>query len=211
MRTKTLLLTAAALAAGLATSMAQSNVYSVNVVGYINKTFASNALEMVENPLTDGTNTLNSVLGSLQTGSVAFVWNGAGYDVASKPKSVWNPNLSVPTGIGFFVKRMGDAGTNTFVGSVVANTGASVTNHLTGGMLTLTGSMLPYADTLNGTNLGLADAPQNSVIYKWNGAGYDVASKPKSLWNPNLSIGVGDAFFIKSAADYDWVQTLSGN
>src|SRR5256885_410376 len=37
MRTKTLLSTAALLAAGLATSMAQSsNVYSLNVVGYVN-------------------------------------------------------------------------------------------------------------------------------------------------------------------------------
>jgi hypothetical protein len=43
MRTKTLLLTAALAAAGAATSMAQSTIYSVNAVGYINKTIHLNA------------------------------------------------------------------------------------------------------------------------------------------------------------------------
>src|SRR5207249_3273515 len=37
MRTKTLLAAAAMLAAGFASSMAQSNVYSLNVVGYVNR------------------------------------------------------------------------------------------------------------------------------------------------------------------------------
>ena len=44
MRTKTLLLTAALAAAGAATSMAQSTIYSVNAVGYANITI-NNARE----------------------------------------------------------------------------------------------------------------------------------------------------------------------
>jgi hypothetical protein len=212
MRTKTLLLTAAALAAGLATSMAQSNVYSVNVVVYINKTFADNSLEMVQNPLNDQTNTLNSTLINLGSGSVAYVWNGAGYDISTRGKAVWNPDLSIPTGVGLFVKRSGTVGTNTFVGSVVAESGKSVTNKLTANMLTMTGSLIPYADTLNSTNgLGLVGAPSGSVIYQWNGSGYTISTRGKAVWNPDLTIGVGEGFFIKASSDYDWVQTLSGN
>jgi hypothetical protein len=180
----------------------------VNIVGYVNKPLATNALELIQNPLSDGTNTLNSTLGALGTGSQAFVWNGSGYSTASKPKAVWNPDLAVPTGLGMFVRRQGPTGTNTFVGSVVANVGTSVTNVLAANVTTLVGSLLPYADTLNGTNLGLAGAPTGSILYKWNGTGYTTSSKPKAVWNPDLSIGVGEGFFIKPSSNYVWVQTL---
>src|SRR5271165_5836493 len=53
MRTKSILLGAAALAAGLVTSMA-ANVYSVNVVGYVNVNVSSNQYSLLENPLDDG-------------------------------------------------------------------------------------------------------------------------------------------------------------
>ena len=50
MRTK-VLLCAAALAASLATSMADTNVYSINVVGYVNKTVKANIWYLWGNPL----------------------------------------------------------------------------------------------------------------------------------------------------------------
>jgi hypothetical protein len=208
MRTKNLLLSAAALAAGIVSASAQSNVYSVNIVGYVNKPLAPNQLELVQNPLDNGTNTLNSTLGGLASGSQAYVWNGSGYTFASKPKAVWSPDLAVPTGLGFFVRRSGNVGTNTFVGEVVVDSGKSVTNVLAANVTTLVGSALPVAGTLNGTNLGLAAAPSGSVIYKWNGAGYTFSSKPKAVWSPDLTINVGEGFFIKPAATFNWVQAL---
>src|ERR1700730_12330845 len=51
MRTKTLVCAAALMAAGVATSMAQSNVYSLNVVGYINITFPANKYTLTANQL----------------------------------------------------------------------------------------------------------------------------------------------------------------
>jgi hypothetical protein len=110
-----------------------------------------------------------------------------------------------------FVQRAGAVGTNTFVGQVLAGPGKSVTNTLGAGVLTLTGSLLPYAENLNGTNLGLAGAPTGSLIYKWNGAGYTPSSKPKSVWNPDLTIGVGEAFFIQTPSSYQWVQSIPAN
>jgi hypothetical protein len=98
--------------------------------------------------------------------------------------------------------------TNTYVGQVVANAGESVTNALTGSV-TATGSLLPVGGTLNGTELGLADAPSGSVIYQWNGVNYTTVTKPKAVWSPDQTIGVGEAFFIQST--FDWVQTLPAN
>jgi hypothetical protein len=211
MRTKNLLLSAAALAAGIVSSSAQSNVYSVNIVGYVNKPLPSGALELIQNPLNDGTNTLNSTMFGLSSGSIAYVWNGSGYSSSTRGKAAWDPNLSVPTGLGYFVKRSGAVGTNTFVGSVVVGPGQSVTNPLTGGAIRLVGSAIPYADTLNGTNLGLASAPNGTILYKWNGSGYTSSTRGKAAWDPNLTINVGESFFIKPTSTFNWVQTLPSN
>jgi hypothetical protein len=68
MRTKTLLLSAAALAAGVATSMA-ANVYSVNVVGYINVT-TSPGFNMIANQLdVDGVDTVQTILANAADGN----------------------------------------------------------------------------------------------------------------------------------------------
>src|SRR5436190_4799543 len=70
MRTKTLFLMAAAIAAGLVSSFAQSsNVYSVNVVGYINVTTPP-GFSMIDNQLSVSNNTLGDVLGNANSGPV---------------------------------------------------------------------------------------------------------------------------------------------
>lgn len=202
---------AAALAAGVLTTQAQNNVYSVNIVGYVNQDLPTGALKMIQNPLDDSTNTLNSVLGSAPNQSVAYFWTGSGYTSSTKGKAGWNPDLAVPTGTGMFISPGGDS-TNTFVGQTVGGPGEAVTNSLLANQLTLTGSLLPYGATLNSTNgLGLDAAPNQSVIYQWNGAGYTSSTKGKAGWNPDLSVGVGESFFINAAADFDWIQALPAN
>ena len=79
MRTQKLLITAAAaLVAGIVSSQAQ--VYSQNIVGYVN-TILPNGNTAISNPLLngDGTNGAENVLTSLQIGDGLLVWNGAGY------------------------------------------------------------------------------------------------------------------------------------
>jgi hypothetical protein len=207
MRTK-VLLSLAAFAVSAFAAYAQSNVYSVNIVGFVNQPLVAGQLKLVHNPLDNGTNTMNSVYSALPSGSAAYVWNGAGYSTATKPKAVWSPDLPVPTGTGLFISSP-SAVTNTYVGEVLAGPGESTTNVLTG-VLTATGALLPYAGTLNSTNgLGLVGAPSGSVLYQYNGAGYNTATKPKAIWSPDLSIGVGEAVFIQST--YNWVQSLPAN
>src|SRR5436305_926182 len=75
MRTKTLLC-AAALAAGALTSMAQSNVYSLNVVGYYNLPLGANQKLMIANQLNTTNNQIGSILTSLPAGSLLFKFSG---------------------------------------------------------------------------------------------------------------------------------------
>jgi hypothetical protein len=81
MRTKTLLIAAAALAATVTASQAQT-VYSQNVVGYINITVTNNTLVMAANQLDTGSNTLDNVLSSgvASKGTYLLQWNGSGYN-----------------------------------------------------------------------------------------------------------------------------------
>jgi hypothetical protein len=93
---KTLLIAAAALAAGVITSQAQ--VYSQNVVGYVNTVLpGNNALTLICNPLLgpNGTNGATQVLTGLLGGENLFVWNNHGYYAYS-----FN-GAGVGTGLGF--------------------------------------------------------------------------------------------------------------
>jgi hypothetical protein len=97
MRTKTLLLTAALSAAGIATSMAQ-NVYSVNMVGYINKTMPK-GLSMIANQLNASPNNKVTTLfgtpalvdlGPGVPGAITInKFNGINYDLRVLPASTW--------------------------------------------------------------------------------------------------------------------------
>jgi len=93
MKTKTLLIAAAALAVGVISSQAQ--VYSQNVVGYINQTIAGNSFFPAGNVMINGSDSsqtngsINTCYSGLvsspndppysSTNSQLYVWNGAGY------------------------------------------------------------------------------------------------------------------------------------
>ena len=77
MRTKTLLLTAVLSAAGLASSLAQGAVYSVNAVGYVNLTVPA-GLSLIANPLDATDNTIANVL-KVPAGTQIYKFNGTGF------------------------------------------------------------------------------------------------------------------------------------
>jgi len=88
---KTLLIAAAALAAGVITSQAQ--VYSQNVVGYINTTVPAHGYNLIANQLINGSdtsktnNSINTAFSGLTSdvngvnNTVLYLWNGSGYAV----------------------------------------------------------------------------------------------------------------------------------
>jgi hypothetical protein len=214
MRTKTLLIAAAALVAGVISTEAQP-VYSANVVGYANVILPGNgAYSLIANPFDDGNgNQLTNLLATLPNSSTVTTWNGSGYDAPiSLTLGAWSGNKTLPPGVGFFVKN-GKTGsptiTNTFVGSIVAANGASATNGLALGY-NLVGSTLPYAgDLTTDTNLNLV-VPNSSTITVWNGSGYNAPiSLTLGAWSGPAPVSVGQAYFIKEGKfATNWVQTL---
>jgi hypothetical protein len=197
MRTKTLLLAAALSAAGLATSLAQSNVYSLNVVGYINVAVDSTPLAVTliaPSQLDfDGTGLNNTVLttfgngqngGLYATGTKLFAFdpNTAGYvQVPFINPSGWVPGaaltsvtaLGLKPGSGVFYQTSPTGGpTNiTFVGNVLQ--GSLVNTPFVG--LNITSSKVPQAGRIE-TDLGLSVPADNVTpfVAVWRHRGWDV-------------------------------------
>src|SRR5688500_1459252 len=130
MRTKTLLLTAALGAAGIATSMAQ--VYSVNAVGYVNTTLLP-GFNLISNPLNNTSgSTMQSMFGTVfqgttPGGTIVYYFNPTSDSfVITSYESLsgtWDPPANaatvIPPGEGMFVFLGGTANaTVTFVGEV---------------------------------------------------------------------------------------------
>src|SRR6188508_988832 len=79
MRTKTLALCAAALAAGALSVTAQSNVYSLNIVGYANVQMAAGNHTFVNPFDKDGINSATNVL-TLPDATYFSFWTGSAFD-----------------------------------------------------------------------------------------------------------------------------------
>jgi len=206
MRTKTLFLAAAALAAGLATSMAQ-NVYSVNIVGYVNVTNPATAYTLFANPLDNGTNDLYILLPGAPNGAKVYVLSGGTLLLTQKSgKGVWSPDFIIPPGNGFYYGNAA-AGTNTFIGS--SPTSNSVP--LVAGTLYLAGSPIPFAGTLtdsgpNTINLGVLGLGSKVTVY--SGGTTITSQKGAKGWSPNFNIGVAQGFFVTPTPTTNWVQVI---
>jgi len=219
MRTKTLLLSAAALAAGLLASQAQSNVYSANVVGYATTVLKGNGqFVMLANPFDDGNgNQLTNILnGSLPKQSQVLTWNGTTFSTIQKVGSpaAWPSSIPLPPGTGFFVRNGAPPPaaaapdlTNVFVGSIVVPNGGFTTNSIPLNF-SLNGSPIPYAGNLatigqNGgdTNMDFGSClTKQSQILTWNVGlqTYNTAQKVGTVptWGTTATIGVGEGFFM---------------
>lgn len=220
MRTKTLLLSAAALAAGLVSASAQ--VYSVNVVGYVNVPLAE-GFNLVANPLdASGGNDVTNILNKgLPAGTQVYSFNGSSYDISTYTKDKtgtstnWSPVITLDPGLGFWVSIPSGAGAqvNTFVGEVMQGT-LTNPNIPAGGGFSLVGSMVPVAGALN-TDLQY-NGGAGDQVYQWNGATYDISTYTKDKtgtstnWSPSVpQVAVGEGFWLSSSAGQTWVRNFS--
>jgi hypothetical protein len=173
MRTKTILLAMAALAAGLATSQAQSPVYSANVVGYVNIQL-TNGFNAVANQMDfDGTGTNNTIYTSigtnLPTGTKVYAYDPSvpGYrNVTLLANGTWQLGASGP----FVTKSLQPGG-----GVFVFVPGSNVSTNLT-----LTGTVLQE------TNLTTYPAQYQMVGYAFPVSGYLTTN---FNYSPNLAVG----------------------
>jgi len=237
MRTKTTLLGAAILAAGALSSMAQSNVYSLNVVGYINSTLTGPGYTMIANQLDSGNNVFSNFFQGLPSGTQVIKWNTntASFNIASRTLvgNGWNPagaaTSTLNPGEACFIKLTGASKTNTFVGNVMslAATGGTnpvysvtYTNNLITGY-TMMGSSFPITGPIasSTTGLDITNIPTGSQVIKWNPLtqAYVISTKTAVLtgWNPPATggptINVGEGFFIKAFSPFTSVQTFNVN
>jgi hypothetical protein len=222
MRTKTLLLTAALSAAGIATSMAQ--VYSVNAVGYVNTQLVP-GFNLVSNPLDNTTgNTIQNLFGTgfqggTPPGTLVYYFdpNTDGFVTATFDPFdlVFTPpaaaNTVVDPGNGVFVFISGNANaTCTFVGEVPQ--GARSNTPIPQGF-SIKASAVPQAGTV--AALQFPGVP-GDILYKWNPTtdAYQVFTFDPfdNVWTPSVpNIEVGEAFFILKAAATTWTRNFSVN
>jgi hypothetical protein len=221
---KTLLIAAAALAGSVISSHAQ--VYSQNIVGYINVPLTTGYTALANQLDFDGTgtnNTVATVFGTnLVAGSTVLAWETASSSyvpagwVNSKGVVKWTGNTNaisaaLNAGQGVFVQSP-SANSLTLVGTVLQ--GSNVISLATG--YNLVSSVAPIAGDLV-TNLGYAPSVGDNVLL-WSATsqsytpyGY-VNSKGTLKWTPSSpQIAVGQSFFIQAAAAKTWTNTFISN
>jgi hypothetical protein len=212
MKSKALLIAAAALAAGVMTSQAQ--VYSQNIVGYINVPL-NPGYNLVANQLDlDGTGTNNSIYTTIGTNlpnlTKVLAWNGSGFSQSILSSGHWTLNNAIVTnavnpGKGFFVNIPGSVATNvTFVGNVITGTN---TYPIAAGYQIVSPSG-PVAGTIDSTN-GYVPSKLDKILV-WNGSGYAQHIYGGSSWtggDPQLI--VGQSVFLDAVNNTNWTQILN--
>ena len=160
MRTKTLLLAAVTLTLGIACSQAQ--VYSQNVVGYINQVIPV-GFSMAANQLDSGTNTIATLLPSPNQGTHVYKFVGPGYATANYHNpGGWNDaTMTLNPGEGVFIYNPGpNPMTNAFVGTVLQG---NFTNSVPAGF-TLQSYVVPISGPIS-TVLGYPVASGDIFTY----------------------------------------------
>jgi hypothetical protein len=202
---KSLLLAAAALTAGAIGASAQ--VYSANVVGYINVTCAAGEQTMIANQLGQTNTTLEVLIPAPPNGTSLLKWDGASYQVNNFDSEFgWDdPTMTLGLGEGAFVNNPGATDiTITFVGEVQQG---SLTNSIDSG-LHIYSSIVPQAGLVQ-TDLGYAPSAGDSVL-KWEDGAFAIYAYDGDFgWDPEPSIAVGESFFISTTTPKDWVRNFT--
>jgi len=176
MRTKTLLLTSALTALSSAALMAQTNVYSLNAVGYINVTVLP-GFNMIACQLQTTNNTLGSLISDASgyiDKCVAYKFNGSSYtvDTANSATSSFANNwgaggvMTMNPGEAIWFKNIFSTNlTFTFVGTVPQGTlSTTVAGPNTFNMVS---SQVPQGGDVV-TNLGLTNFNNLDTFYVFN-------------------------------------------
>jgi len=232
MRTK-VLFCAAVLAASLASSMAQ-NVYSLNVVGYVNITIPPSQNVLIANPLdatmggtvtggNDITNLFSTANGNPQNGSTLVQFNSAGGNYLapisySSLKKAWGSNFTMAPGLGvfYFNNSSTTPTTFTFVGQVeqglytVANVAASTA--------ALLGAPVPIGGDITNSTTVVGLAPHNGDYIETFNSGSGQWSSPSTYstlskkWSPTTTINPAQGFLYfnnSSSAATVWVSNFT--
>jgi hypothetical protein len=207
MRTKTLILTAALSIAAAASSMAQA-VYSVNIVGYINKQIPAGFTMVASQLKNSPDNKVTNILPAPPEGTSVYKFAG-GDQINSFVDGAWEGddlNMTMNPGEGVFVQAP-SAFTATFVGEVT--TGASLQNPFGSGF-SIRSSIVPKTGLLQ-TDLSFSPAEGDSIFQFING-GYVINSFVDGAWEGDTgqpNIGMAEAFWINNGlGNRVWTQSF---
>lgn len=217
MKTKSLIITALLTAAGSMGLMAQStNVYSLNVVGYVNVT-VPHGFSIIANPLNGATNTLANLISAPPVNTVVYEYVNGNYQIATYAQddfgnNNWDNNLTFAPGTGAWIYN--PAVTNftvTFVGQIQAG---GYTNAVPTGF-SLKSSVVPQSGQLD---TALSYTPgNNDVVYLFRNGNYQISTYAQDdfgnlNWDTPPVPNVGEGFWIYNAnAAKNWVQSFSVN
>jgi hypothetical protein len=219
MRTKALL-ALAAFVVSAATCVAQSNVYSLNIVGYVNVDVIK-GLNLIANPLkpSDGnyniTNTIT--LPDEADGAQIYTWAGSAWSTTI-PNWIagfgWDPAVSIPLGEAFFLSSP-VATKITFVGEV--QTGDAIPYTMNPG-LNVVANKVPVDQNWPGKAVG-QDGDQ---IYTWAGTawdnaiygfiegfGWDNGTPTSNVDGPMLKAGQGAIYSNSKNTAYNFTQKFN--
>jgi hypothetical protein len=203
--------------------MAQSNVYSLNVVGYVNVVFPSGQFTVFVNPLNNTNNSIANVFpaSAVADGSFLYDWNSGANDWNSpvtfnNPPGAWDaPATQITPGHGFafFNADFGSDRTNTFVGEVIQG---PFTNALNGNFqFNVVGSSAPIGGNFTNSVAGVP-VDDGDFLYTWN-SGLNDWNSPNTFNNPpgawdspgyQIPVAMGFALF-KSGANANWVRNFT--
>jgi len=220
--------------AGALAVHAQTPVYSVNAVGFVNVTVPAGQFAIITNPLNTPTNTLPALLPNAPNGTRVFKFDTASqsFGLYSKSSRGWSGTgpagdqntANFNPGEGFFIQNTTGADiVLTFVGEVAQ--GANLTITIPSGFSMLS-PHVPQSAPLT-TGLGLTAANGDRVYFYRQNAdttyGYQFASKSSRGWSTTTSTildgttgeplpNVGEGFFyFNSTTSQNWVRNFSAN
>jgi len=210
MRTKTLILTAVLSAAGIASSLAQ--VYSVNVVGYVNVPLTA-GFNLICNPLKNTAgNQLNNILPltDADVGTLVYWYAAGGFQSSTYLGTTlgWTPNQAINPGTGIFINVVA-AKTITFVGEVPQGADSNVP--VTAG-LSLISSPVPQALGLDVMGF---PATTGDIVYFYRGAAGAKSYQPSTFlgpginWLPPAVPAVGEGFWANLTTAGTWTRNFT--
>jgi len=214
MRTKTLLLTAALAAVGVSSSMAQ--VYSVNVVGYVNKQVPKGFYMLANQLSASPNNKVATIMPNPVEGT--FVYKAkvtGGYTIIDFADGVWegdDVDMTLAPGEGVFINSPA-AQSFTFVGEVLSGT-SSVDPHAG---YQIVSSTLPTAGGLDTMNF---PPVEGQFVYQLKPTGgYRINDYADGAWEgddngaaPTLAIGESFWWSVPaSASNVHWTRNFTSN
>lgn len=213
MRTKTLLLSAAAIAAGVLASEAQT-VFSANAVGYVNLSLPA-GYSMIANPLNGTNNNLSTVLPSVPDGTSILKFDPATQQFAGTiPTFIeglgWFPDGVLAPGEGAFI-LLPSAATLTFIGEVPQG---NLSQPVSAGY-SIQASQVPQQGQLT-ADLGFPGADGDSILRFDNATQTYSPVIPTFIdglgWFPeDPEINVAESFFALKTVEATWTRTFNVN